>query len=118
MAIREFFEVPLQGKLTVARVFWVYGIAGSLVYGLLEFLIDPANVLLARLYSIGGILYTAYVIVATHRSAVNCKSQRMASFVRISCVLSLLLLPLIAYLELTGTLSFDGAVLDQLELGR
>jgi hypothetical protein len=116
MGIREFFEAPLQGKLSVSRVFWLYGIVGSLVYGLLEFLIDPGNVVLMRLYSIGGMLYTVYVIVATHRSAVNCKSQRMASFVRISCVASLLILPLIAYLELTGALSLDMAGLDQLDL--
>jgi hypothetical protein len=116
MTFKEFFEAPLQGKVSVSRVFWLYGIVGSLVYGLFEFLIDPGNVVLMRLYSIGGLLYTVYVIVATHRSAVNCKSQRMASFVRISCVASLLILPLIAYLELTGSLSLDAAGLDQLDL--
>lgn len=116
MGIREFFEAPLQGKMTVSRVFWLYGIVGSLLYGLLEFLIDPGHAFLMRLYSIGGLLYTAYVIVATHRSAVNCKSPRMASFVRISCVASLLVLPLIAYLDLSGALSVDIAGLDQLDL--
>jgi hypothetical protein len=116
MGIKEFFEAPLQGKMTVSRVFWLYGIVGSLVYGLFEFLIDPGNVFLMRLYSIGGLLYTVYVIVATHRSAVNCKTQRMASFVRISCVASLVLLPFIAYLELSGALSTDIAGLDQLDL--
>jgi hypothetical protein len=115
MSFKEIFEAPLQGKMSVSRVFWLYGIVGSLVYGLFEFLIDPGNVFLMRLYSIGGLLYTVYVIVATHRSAVNCKSQRMASFVRISCVASLLLLPLIAYLELSGALSLDAA-LDQLDM--
>jgi hypothetical protein len=116
MRFKEFFEAPLQGKVSVSRVFWLYGIVGSLVYGLFEFLIDPGNVFLMRLYSIGGLLYTVYVIVATHRSAVNCKSQRMASFVRISCIASLLILPLIAYLELSGSLSLDVAGLDQLDM--
>jgi hypothetical protein len=118
MGIREFFEAPLQGKVSVSRVFWLYGIVGSLVYGLFEFLIDPGNVFLMRLYSIGGLLYTAYVIVATHRSAVNCKSPGMARFVRISCVASLLLLPVFAYLELSGALSLDMAGLEQLDLTR
>ncbi len=117
MDIKEFFEAPLHGKVTVSRVFWLYGIVGSLVYGLLEFLIDPANVFLMRLYSVGGLLYTLYVILATHRSAVNCKSTRMASFVRISCVASLLILPLIAYLDLSGSLSLDIRGLDQLDIG-
>jgi hypothetical protein len=116
MGFKEFFEAPLKGKVSVSRVFWLYGIVGSLVYGLFEFLINPGNVFLMRAYSIGGLLYTVYVIVATHRSAVNCKTKRMASFVRISCIASLLMMPLIAYLELSGSLSLDVAGLDQLDL--
>lgn len=116
MSFKQFFEAPLQGKVSVSRVFWLYGIVGSLVYGLFEFFIDPGNVFLMRLYSIGGLLYTVYVIVATHRSAVNCKSPRMAKFVRISCVASLLIMPFIAYLELSGSLSLNAAGLDQLDL--
>jgi hypothetical protein len=67
----------------------------KIAFDVRKILIDrPGNALLMRLYSIGGLLYTVYVIVATHRSAANCKSQRMASFVRISCIASLLILPL------------------------
>lgn len=116
MGIKEFFEAPLQGKVSVSRVFWLYGVVGSLVYGLFEFIIDPGNVLLMRSYSVGGLLYTVYVIIATHRSAVNCKSPRMAGFVRISCIISLLILPLIAYLELSGALSLDMEGLQQLDV--
>jgi hypothetical protein len=116
MDIGEFFRAPLQGKMSVSRVFWLYGILGSLVYGLFEFLIDPGNTYVMRLYSIGGLLYSAYVIVGTYRCAVNCKSQSMAKFVRISCIASLVMLPLFGYWELTGALSLGMEGLDQSEL--
>jgi hypothetical protein len=112
--ITQFFRAPLQGKLSVSRVFWLYGVVGSLLYGCLEFIIDPSNVFLMRLYAIGGFLYSAYVIVATYRCAVNCKTESMARFVRISCVISLLLLPVLTYLELSGALDSDLSQLEQL----
>jgi hypothetical protein len=116
LTTKEFLIAPLEGKLSVSRVFWLYGIAGSLIYGLFEFLIDPGNVVLMRLYTIGGFLYTAYVIVATYRCAVNCKSARTASLVRISCILSLILLPVLTYYELSGALGTDLSQLEQLNL--
>lgn len=112
----QFLRAPLQAKLSVARVFWLYGVAGSLVYGCLEFFIDPGNAFLMRLYMIGGGLYSAYVIVGTYQCAVNCATVGMARFVRISCVLSLLLLPVLTYFELSGALSNDLSQIEELNL--
>ena len=112
----QFLQEPLQAKLSVSRVFWLYGVAGSLVYGCLEFFIDPGNTVQMRLYTVGDGLYSAYVIVGTYRCAVNCATVGMARFVRISCVLSLLLLPVLTYVELSGALSSDLSQLDQLNL--
>jgi hypothetical protein len=44
------------------------------------------------------------VTVATYRCAGNCASKFWARMARISAVLSLLLLPVLAYLDLTGAL--------------
>ncbi len=112
----QFLQAPLQAKLSVSRVFWLYGVAGSLVYGCLEFFIDPGNSLLMRLYTIGGGLYSAYVIIATYRCAVNCATVAMARFVRISCILSLILLPILTYYELSGAFSNELSQLEQLNL--
>jgi hypothetical protein len=112
--ISQFFRDPLEGKLSVSKVFVVYGVLGSLVYGCLEFVIDPSNLFLMRLYTIGGFLYSAYVIIATYRCAVNCKTPRMARFVRVSCVISLVLLPVLTYMELNGTFESELSQLDQL----
>jgi len=112
--ILQFFRAPLEGKLSVSRVFVLYGIVGSLLYGCLEFLIDPLNSFLMRTYTIGGVLYSAYVIVGTHRCAVNCKTARRARWVRVCCVISLLLLPVLTYVEWNGTFDSELSQLDQL----
>lgn len=79
--------------------------AGSLVYGALEFFLDPGNAAVMRIYTIGGLLFTVYVTVGTYQCAMNCRSPFIGRLARISAVISLLLLPVFAYLDLTGALS-------------
>ena len=114
MTPTQFVQAPLQGKLSVSRVFWLYGVVGSLVYGLLEFFIDPANGFLIRLYTVGAYVYSAYVIVGTYRCAVNCRTMGMARFVRISAIASLILLPVFMYFELSGALDGELSQFQQL----
>jgi hypothetical protein len=113
MSITEFFKEPLEGKTSLSRVFWLYGIVGSLVYGALEFFLNPENQILMRLYSIGGLLYTAYVTFAMYKCAANCKSPALARATRIGAVISLALLPFIAYLDLTGSLTLSSLMGEQ-----
>ena len=98
------FTDPLKGATSLSKVVWGYGLLGSILYGLAEFLVDPANQSAMRLYTAGGLIFTVYVIVATYRCADNCASKFWGRMARISSVVSLLLLPLLAYLELTGAL--------------
>jgi hypothetical protein len=114
MTPAQFVQAPLQGKLSVSRVFWLYGVVGSLAYGLLEFFIDPANAFLIRLYTVGAYAYSAYVIVGTYRCAVNCRTAGMARFVRISAIASLILLPVFMYFELSGALDGELSQFQQL----
>src|ERR1700756_1167826 len=104
MTLAQFLQAPLKGEISVSRVFWLYGVVGSLVYGLLEFFIDPGNPFLIRLYTVGAYAYSAYVIIGTYRCAVNCRTAGMARFVRISAIVSLLLLPVFMYFEFSGAL--------------
>ena len=110
----QFIQAPLDAKLSVARVFWLYGVAGSLLYGVVEFFIDPGNTFLMRMYTVGGCLYSAYVIVGTYRCSVNCSTERMARFVRVSSLVSLMLLPILTYFELSGAFSTDLSRLEHL----
>jgi hypothetical protein len=99
------FQEPLQGKTSLGRVIWGYGLLGSVVVSALGVFIDPGNELAMRVYTVLGLLYSAYVTVATYRCAGNCKSVALARFVRVSTVVSVVLLvPLLAYLYFTGTL--------------
>ena len=110
----QFIQAPLEAKLSVARVFWLYGVTGSLLYGVVEFFIDPGNTFLMRMYTLGGCLYSAYVIVGTYRCSVNCSTERMARFVRVSSIVSLILLPILTYFELSGAFSTNLSQLEQL----
>jgi hypothetical protein len=101
-----FFIDPLRGKTSLARVVWLYGVVGSLLYGAIELFLDPANATLMRIYSVGGFLLSVYVSVATYRCAFNTPSRFWGRTAQVSAVLSLLLLPFVAYLDFTGAFSF------------
>ena len=95
---------PLQGKTSLAKVFWVYGLLGSVLVSALGLLLDSGNAFAMRIYIMFGLLFTVYVTVATYRCAGNCQSKNLARFVRISALISLVLLPVFAYLEFVGAL--------------
>jgi hypothetical protein len=103
--VRAFLTDPLQGKTSLSRVFWLYGVLGSVLYGALELFLDPGNAAVMRVYVIGGLVFSIYVTVATYQCAMNCRSPFVGRVVRISAVISLLLLPVITYLDLTGALT-------------
>jgi hypothetical protein len=105
MTIGAFIKEPLQGKTTLSRVIWLYGVVGSLLYGALELFIDPGNVWLMRGYIVGGLLLSIYVTVATYRCADNCGSPLLAKIVRVSAIVTLFLLPVLTYLDLSGALT-------------
>jgi hypothetical protein len=105
MNVGAFLKEPLLGKTSLSRVFWLYGIAGSLLYGAIELFLDSSNDFVMRLYVIGGLIFSVYVTVATYQCAANCKSVVLARLVRLAAVISLLLLPVFAYLDLSGALT-------------
>jgi hypothetical protein len=102
-----FLKDPLLGKTSLSRVIWLYFVVGSLLYGAIELFLNPENVVLMRLYMIGGVILQLYVIVAVYRCAGNCKSPLLARMARISAVISLLLVPVFVYLDLTGSLTLS-----------
>jgi hypothetical protein len=114
VSIATFFKEPLQGKTSLSRVFWLYSVVGSILYGAIELFLNPENQWVMRIYAIGGLLFTVYAIVATYRCAANCRSPALARVVRISAIISLLLLPVLFYLDLTGSLSLAGLLSGQL----
>jgi hypothetical protein len=97
---------PLQGKTSLSKVFWVYGVLGSVLVSALGAGIDPGNPLATWMYTILGLVFSVYVTVATYRCAGNCRSPALARFVRVSTLVSVIVvLPLFAYLYFSGTLN-------------
>jgi hypothetical protein len=99
---------PLQGKTSMSRVFWLYGVVGSLLYGAIELFLDPGNAPLMALYAIGGFVFSVYVTLATYRCARNVRSPRLATLIRWSAIATFVLLPVLLYLDLTGALTLSG----------
>jgi quinol-cytochrome oxidoreductase complex cytochrome b subunit len=105
VTITEFVKQPLEGKTSLSRVIWLYGLVGSLVYGSLELFLNPENQFVMRVYTIVGLIFTVYCIVGTYRCAKNTKSPWVARSARIGAIILLLLLPVLTYLELTGAVT-------------
>lgn len=104
MTLANFLKEPLEGKTSLSRVIWLYGIVGSLLFGSIELFLNPENQFIMRIYTILGLFFSLYVTVATYRCAGNARSPLVARFVRVCAVISVLLLPVLAYLELAGAL--------------
>jgi|SRR5882724_4872182 len=114
MTVTEFLQEPLQGKTSLSRVIWLYGIVGSLLFGAVELFLNPENQFVIRVYTILGLFFGIYITVATYRCAKNSKSLFLARFVRVSAVISLVLLPVLTYFELTGALTLSDLMQGQL----
>jgi hypothetical protein len=96
---------PLRGKTTLGHVIWWYFVVGSLIYSALGLLIDVESERAMQAYTIGGLIYSVYVTIATYRCAASMRSAFGRNFVRVSAILSLALLPVLAYLALSGALT-------------
>lgn len=104
MSVWTAIKEPLQGKTSLARVFWLYGVLGSILVSAVGLAFDSSNEFAMRVYTLFGFVFTIYVTVATYQCAGNCGSKVVARFVRLSAVISLVLLPLFAYWALSGGL--------------
>ncbi|HEX3912565.1 MAG TPA: hypothetical protein VHW71_03580 [Steroidobacteraceae bacterium] len=105
MKLADFVKEPLEGKTSLSRVFWLYSVLGSLLFGSIELFLNPENQFIMRSYSILGIFFTVYTTVAIYRCANNCRSPAVARLARVGAVATLILLPVLTYFDLTGSLS-------------
>jgi hypothetical protein len=68
-------------------------------------LVDVESARAMQAYTVGGLIYSVYVTIATYRCAASMRSSFGRNFVRVSALISLALLPLLAYLSLSGALT-------------
>jgi hypothetical protein len=104
MTVWAYISEPIEGKTSLSRVFWLYGVLGSILVSAAELLINPTNLWQLRIYVVLSLLFSLYVTIATYRCAGNCGSRVVAVLARISAIISLLALPFVAYFGFNGTL--------------
>jgi hypothetical protein len=107
MTLEDFVKEPLRGKTSLSKVFWMYGILGSLLFGSVELFLNPENRFAMKIYAILGFIFSVYVTVGIYRCADNSRSRWMARSARVGAIITLLLLPVLTYFDLTGALSLD-----------
>jgi hypothetical protein len=105
MTIADFVKEPLKGKTSLSKAFWLYSVLGSLLFGSVELFLNPENQFVMRLYTILGLIFSVYVTVGIYRCANNCRSPWVARVARISAIITLILLPVLTYLDLSGSLT-------------
>jgi hypothetical protein len=111
--LRSFLKEPLQGKTSLSKVFWLYGLLGSVLVSALGLAVDTGNDLAMRIYMVLSLLFTVYVSIATYQCAANCRSTLLARLARISAVMSLVALPVFAYLYFSGAIGVALATLGE-----
>jgi hypothetical protein len=104
-SLKAFLADPLQGKTSLTKVFWLYGVLGSVLLSASGLALDPSQPVSScgRIYVSSACCSSVYVTVATYRCAGNCRSKILAGFVRFSAVVSLLLLPVFGLSGLHGS---------------
>lgn len=105
MTLTQFVKDPLEGNTSLSRAFWLYYVLGSLLYGSLELFLNPENQFVMRVYTILGFIFSVYATVGIYRCAKNCKTPWVARSARIGAILTLVLLPVLTYLELSGAVT-------------
>jgi hypothetical protein len=107
MSVSTFLKDPLEGKTSLSKVIWLYYVVGSLLFGAIELFLNPENQFVMRVYTILGLFFGIYVTVALYVCAKNSRSPLTARVVRVCAVITLVLLPVITYFELTGALTLS-----------
>ncbi len=97
---------PIRGAIPLWKVALLYSIVGGGVLSVAMQLAGPTDPVALRVFGLVALSYAAYVTLAAFRCAGNGVPPRLARFVRIAAALSLFMLPLFAYLIVTGRVTF------------
>jgi succinate-acetate transporter protein len=83
VSLGSFLREPLRGKTSLSKIFWFYGVLGSLVSAV-GLAVDAGNEFAMRVYMVFGLLFSLYVTVATYQCASNCQSKFLAGEVEVN----------------------------------
>ena len=97
---------PLRGVTPLWKVAVLYSMVGGGILGVAMKIAAPAGPAALRSFGLVALAYSAYVTIAVFRCAGNGLSPEWAQVIRIAAGISLLMLPLLAFLLFTGRVTF------------
>jgi hypothetical protein len=90
----------LNGKVSLARAFWLYGLGISLVYSLIGLLVQSGPV--AVIYVLVGLALGVLQTIIVWRCADNSRFRFLGRLVRIATVFGVVLLAIMLYVLFTN----------------
>jgi hypothetical protein len=102
----RFIADPIRGVTPLWKVAVFYSIAGGGILSVAMQIAELADPVALRLLGLLALGYAAYVTVAIFRCAGNSRAPQLASVIRIAAGLSLIMLPFLTYLIVTGRVTF------------
>jgi hypothetical protein len=101
MTASQLIMDPLRGATTLWRVVWLYSFVGGATLQVVA-LIFVGEGGSAQAMALVALAYGSYVTFAAYRCAGNCPWPSLARLIRLCALISLLMVPQLAYLVLSG----------------
>jgi FtsH-binding integral membrane protein len=92
----------LNGRVSLARAFWIWGVGVSVAYALIGALIDVENPVALTVYLVVGLALGILQTLILWRCASNSRSKVLGRVVRTVVILGLILVVLSLYVALTN----------------
>jgi hypothetical protein len=93
----RFLVDALNGKTSLAKVFWLYGLGGSVGYKVLGWILEPTSPVAAAIYLLGGLGLGFLQCAMLWQCAYNSRVPFLGRVIRTCIIVSLLTLPLLLY---------------------
>ncbi len=106
MAALDFALNPVRGLTPLWKIALLYGILGGAVFQVIALIVAPTSEGGSRVFALLALAYGTYVTVATYRCAMNCPWPTFGRLVRAGAAVSLVLVPMAAYLIFSGAMVF------------
>jgi amino acid transporter len=92
----------LNGKVSLARALWLYGLGISVVYSLIGLLIDIQNLPVVVIYLIVGLALGVLQTIILWRCASNSRSKVLGRLVRTVMVFGFIVVAIMLYVLFTN----------------
>ena len=93
----QFLLDALRGKTSLAKVFWLYGLGGSVGYSFLRWIFEPRSPVAVAVYLVGGLGLGLLQCAMLWQCAYNSRVRFLGSVIRAGVICGSVTLPLLLY---------------------